>query len=130
MKAVLKLPFTLPSLNQYIDADREHYQKGAKMKREWQCYVNIQINFQLKGVRFNKPVRMHYHWIEKNQKRDMDNISSFGRKVIQDALVKSGVLLLGDGWKGIKGFTDEFHIDKDKPGIVIILDDEEDEIDG
>ena len=55
------------------------------------------------------PTIMHYTWIEANRKRDKDNISSFGRKVIQDALVHGGYLS-GDGWSQIEGFTDAFQI--------------------
>lgn len=48
----------------------------------------------------------------------MDNVSSYGRKVIQDALVKSGVLA-NDGWANIIGFTDEFAVDKMHPRIEV-----------
>lgn len=49
---------------------------------------------------------------------DLDNISSFGRKVIQDALVKTKVLQ-NDGWSNIIGFCDSFSVDKDNPRIEI-----------
>ena len=61
---------------------------------------------------------MRYLWVEKNRRRDKDNISSFGRKVIQDALVKMGVLR-NDGWENIEGFSDNFAVDKGKPRIEI-----------
>lgn len=61
---------------------------------------------------------MKYCWYEKNRRRDLDNISSFGRKVIQDALVKSGVLK-NDGWKEIISFSDEFYVDPDNPRIEV-----------
>lgn len=64
------------------------------------------------------PVYMIYHWHEPNQKRDKDNISSFGRKVIQDALVRAKVLH-NDGWKDIVGFEDRFYTDKKNPRIVV-----------
>ena len=58
----------------------------------------------------------------------MDNISSFGRKVIQDALVDCGVLK-NDGWKNISGFTDMFFVDSQNPRIEVILKEEEEEED-
>ncbi len=61
---------------------------------------------------------MIYHWHEPNQKRDKDNISSFGRKVIQDALVRAKVLH-NDGWKDIVGFEDRFYTDRKNPRIVV-----------
>ena len=59
-------------------------------------------------------------WYEKNKKRDLDNISSFGRKVIQDALVDNGTLK-NDGWENVVGFSDTFYIDKDNPRIEVII---------
>jgi Holliday junction resolvase RusA-like endonuclease len=61
---------------------------------------------------------MAYVWHEPNKRRDLDNISSFGRKVIQDALVNSGVLE-NDGWQNIRGFNDEFKVSKDEPRIEV-----------
>lgn len=51
-------------------------------------------------------------------RRDLDNISSFGRKVIQDALVNAAVLK-GDGWKHVVGFSDRFEVDKENPRIEV-----------
>lgn len=51
-------------------------------------------------------------------RRDLDNISSFGRKVIQDALVNAAVLK-GDGWKHVVGFSDRFEVDKKNPRIEV-----------
>ena len=78
------------------------------MKREAEAIVL----YSAKASRLKKitnPVIMHYTWTEQNRKRDKDNISSFGRKVIQDALVKGGYLQ-NDGWSQIEGFTDSFQI--------------------
>ena len=66
---------------------------------------------------------MQYSWYEKNKKRDLDNISSFGRKVIQDALVASKVLI-NDGWNNIKGFSDEFYVDAKNPRIEVLIEEE------
>ena len=61
---------------------------------------------------------MVYHWYEPNKRRDKDNISSFGRKIIQDALVKAKVLK-NDGWGDIIGFEDRFYVDKKNPRIIV-----------
>lgn len=50
--------------------------------------------------------------------RDKDNISSFGRKVIQDGLVRVGVLK-NDGWKHIEGFSDRFRVDEKNPRVEV-----------
>lgn len=47
-----------------------------------------------------EPVYCRYLWVERDRRRDKDNIAAFGRKVIQDALVQMGALR-NDGWGGI-----------------------------
>lgn len=61
---------------------------------------------------------MHYTRYEPNKRQDKDNISSFGRKVIQDSLVQYGVLK-DDGWKHVVGFSDRFEVDKENPRIEV-----------
>jgi len=118
MGYLLIIPGILNNLNDYIAAERIHRQKGAKMKAVNENIVSIAIRRCMRGITINKPVFMEYTWVEPNKRRDKDNISSFGRKVIQDALVRSGVLH-GDGWKYIVGFSDRFEVDKDNPRIEI-----------
>ena len=124
-KAVYKLviPLKLHSLNEYIDACRRNPHSGAKMKRTDQEAVEWYIRSQLRGVRINKPVTMLYRWHESNRKRDLDNISSYGRKVIQDALVDCRVLA-DDGWNQIHGFQDDFKIDRKHPYIEVLIKEE------
>lgn len=121
-RAVYKLviPLKLHSLNEYIGACRRNPHAGAKMKKTDQDAVEWYIRSQLRGVRINKPVTMLYRWHESNRKRDLDNISSYGRKVIQDALVECRVLV-DDGWKQVQGFQDEFMIDRKHPYIEVII---------
>ena len=114
----LVIPLKLHSLNEYIGACRRNPYRGAKMKKEDQQSIEWLIRSQLRGIRIDKPVRMSYRWYEPNQIRDLDNISSYGRKVIQDALVKTKVLE-NDGWRHIVGFSDEFHVDKKSPRIEV-----------
>ena len=108
----------LPGLNEYVKACRTNAKAGAKMKRDAEDLVIWSVLRQAHGT-VKTPVIMHYHCVETNRKRDKDNISSFGRKVIQDALVKIH-LLPGDGWAHIEGFTDSFDVDKN-PRIEILL---------
>lgn len=58
--------------------------------------------------------------VRKGYARDLDNISSFGRKVIQDALVNAAILK-GDGWKYVVGFSDRFEVDKENPRIEVLI---------
>jgi len=109
----------LCGLNQYIAAERANCYKGAEIKRENETIVITAIRQQLRGIKITKPVYMEYTWIEKNKRRDLDNIT-FGRKFIQDALVKTGVLK-NDSWKYVVGFSDSFKVDKTNPHIEVLI---------
>lgn len=119
----LVIPGKLHSLNEYITACRRNPYQGAKMKRKDQEAVEWYIRSQLRGKRLQKAVRLSYRWYEPNRKRDLDNISSYGRKVIQDALVKTRVIE-NDGWKQVTGFTDDFYVNKENPRIEVIVKEE------
>lgn len=108
---------TLPGLNEYIEQERRHRQAGAKLKKQCECVVLHALR-SLGKLQIEKPVYIIYNWYEKDRRRDKDNISSFGRKVIQDALVKAHILQ-NDGWKNIIGFEDRFEVDKRNPRIVV-----------
>lgn len=117
----LIIPGRLPGLNDFIAAERTNRYKAAKMKREDMDTVLWAAKGCLRGWKASGRVRMRYTWIEPNTKRDMDNISSYGRKVIQDALVE-GHYLHDDGWKDIAGFSDDFAVDKKMPRIEVEID--------
>ena len=120
MEYLLTIPGTLNNLNDYILADRTNRHKGAKMKANNGDIVAIAIKQCMRGVRIEKPVFMEYLWVEPNKRRDKDNISSFGRKVIQDSLVQCGVLK-DDGWKYVVGFSDRFEVDKKNPRVEVLI---------
>lgn len=108
---------TLPGLNELIEAERRNRFIGAKLKKQYEAVV-MRAARSLGNVEFEEPVYMVYHWYEKDRRRDKDNICAFGRKVIQDALVKAR-FLRNDGWKNIAGFENRFYVDKDKPRVVV-----------
>lgn len=118
MEYLLTIPGKLPGLNDYIAAERTNRHKGAKMKADSGDIAAVAIRRCMRGIRLEKPVSMEYTWIEPNRRRDKDNISSFGRKVIQDALVQAGVIR-DDGWKYVAGFSDRFEVDKKNPRIEV-----------
>ncbi len=120
MEYLLIIPGALPNLNDYIAAERTNRHKGAKMKADNGNIVAAAISQCMRDVRIDKPVFMEYLWSEPNRRRDKDNISSFGRKVIQDALVDTGVLK-DDGWKYVVGFSDRFQVDKENPRIEVLI---------
>ena len=110
---------TLPGLNDYIAAERTSRYQAASMKKQCETIV-MHAARSLGKWQPEGPVYMVYHWYEPNRRRDKDNISGFGRKVIQDALVRAKILR-NDGWNDVEGFSDEFEVDKRNPRIVVEL---------
>ena len=94
--------------------------EGNRMKRTDQRAVEWCITSQLRGIRIKKPVFLSYAWYEPNKKRDLDNISGYGHKICQDALVACNVLK-DDGWKYVVGFEDKFYVDRKNPRIEILI---------
>lgn len=93
----------LPSLNEYVNACRTNRYQGSKMKRDLEATIGLFIG---RLPRFEKPVKIHFHWIEANKRRDYDNVA-FAKKFILDALVKRGKLK-DDNRRFVTGFTDTF----------------------
>ena len=118
MTHLLVIKGKLPGLNEYTSACRTNPHKGASMKAKAETIVINAIRAQMRRIHVQEPVRISYRWYEPNRRRDLDNISSFGRKVIQDALVKAHVLE-NDGWRNIVGFKDSFFVDKGDPRIEV-----------
>ena len=115
----ITIPGTLPGLNEYINAERGNRYQAASLKKQTEDMIAACIAQQLRGVRFDGPVKITYTWYEENRKRDKDNIA-FAKKFVQDALVKAGVLA-NDGWQEIVSFSDRFKVDKDNPRVEVII---------
>lgn len=111
------IPGLLPGLNEYIDAERNNKHKAANLKRETEKFIILLIKSKLRGVSIKPPVMIHYTWVERNKRRDKDNIA-FAKKFIQDSLVKAKILP-NDGWEYIEGFTDTFDVDKKNPRVEV-----------
>lgn len=115
---VLTIPGRLPGLNEYTSACRTNPQKGNRMKKDAQEAVMWQILAQMRRCKFERPVFLLFTFYEKDRRRDKDNVSSFARKVIQDALVQSGKLQ-DDGWDYVTGTMERFYVDSENPRIVV-----------
>lgn len=109
----------LPGMNEYTASQRNNRYGGASMKKTAQKAVEADIRRSgIKAV--TCPARLLYAFYEPNRRRDLDNISGFAHKVIQDALVATGILA-GDGWKHITGYTDVFAVDAKRPRIEVTI---------
>lgn len=118
-KAICKIDMKLPSCNEYIQVCRTNPYKAAKFKLNLEEDICL---FTYKLPKFVKPVKIHFHWIESNKKRDLDNIS-FSKKFILDALVKSGKLK-NDNHKFVRAFTDTFEYGEET-GVILEIEEVE-----
>ena len=117
MRQTFTIEGRLPSLNEYIDAERSNRHAAAGMKRNWQKIIRGHLaQYKIKPVA--GPVVLFYDYYEPNKRRDKDNISAIAHKFVQDALVEAGIIP-GDGWDQISRYYDEFYIDKRHPRIVV-----------
>lgn len=82
-------------MNDWIAANRSNKYVGAKMKRETEGVIGLYIRAaRLRGTikPTSTPVIVKIEWHEKSRKRDIDNIQS-GTKFILDALQREGILI-------------------------------------
>jgi Holliday junction resolvase RusA-like endonuclease len=101
--------------------------KAAKIRRgAWSAYADQKRTYEgiiacylddLKPV--DSMVWVDFKWCEKDRRRDPDNIAA-GKKFIFDALVKKGILG-DDRQKNIIGWSDTFTVDKNNPGVNVII---------
>ena len=89
----------LPSLNEYINAERSNRYKGAKLKKD--------------------PINVSIRWYEKDSRRDADNVF-FAVKFILDSLVSYGIIE-NDSQKYIKTIDNVISIDRDFPRIEVYI---------
>jgi Holliday junction resolvase RusA-like endonuclease len=112
----------LESLNETDRDQRNPYyrfygaQKRKALKRriaEWILYRQV--------PKFVTPVKIHIKWVEKDRRRDRDNIRA-GSKVILDALVKQA-RIVNDSQKWLTELTDSYEVDKANPRIEVTISD-------
>lgn len=113
----------LPSLNEYQNACRTHAQSGARFKKKVEEIITWAI---LKGKNSGTlrkvtdyPVQIEIEWHEKDKRRDVDNIKS-AAKFILDAMTKCGVIK-DDGRRYVSQIHDNVIDDKKAFVVVKIL---------
>lgn len=120
MKNILIIDRQLPSLNDYIHKLNNHYQTGAKFKRETEDDIIRYIWLSRVAGTLCKvteyPVEINIEWHEKDEKRDVDNIKS-AVKFILDAM-QSAQIIENDGRKFITQIHDT--IVNDKKTFVVV----------
>lgn len=109
----------MPGFNKITNSNRTNMYAGAKLKKQWTERVAWACKEQNLG-KAEEPVKLKFIWYEPNRRRDPDNFTSAGRKLILDGLQQTGVLE-NDGWKNIKSFSDEWHLDKNNPRVEVFI---------
>jgi Holliday junction resolvase RusA-like endonuclease len=115
------IPHQFTTLNQYIKAERTNRYISAKIKRE----ETLLAESYFIGEKYKTPLRIKFIWHIKDKRTDPDNIA-FCKKFILDGMVNSKAIE-NDSIKYIKGFEDEFIIDKDNIGVEVIMEEVDDE---
>ena len=129
MKQTFEIAAKMPSLNELIRAKGAFGGGAGKrwngynaMKKQWSEVV-AQASRRY-GIKHVERARLGFEWHESTWRRDPDNVSSGGRKLILDSLVKTG-LLPGDGPKNVHGFSDAFAYGAERDLVVITLEEVE-----
>ena len=85
----------LPSLNEVIAKNRTNKYAGAKYKKDIETLIITMIKTAQRAGTIkpiNEPCEIYIYWNEQTKRRDVDNIQS-AQKFILDALVRSGILI-------------------------------------
>jgi Holliday junction resolvase RusA-like endonuclease len=110
----MRIPFRLPSLNEYVDICRRDKYGANAHKQE----IENDISYFIHG-RHDGPVTIQFTWYEPNRRRDVDNVA-FAKKYILDAMQKKGVL---KNDRQVVGFTDSFVYGQGE-GVNVVITDE------
>lgn len=117
-KTKIEIPMKLPSINEYIAAckiQKGKWNKGNQMKQDNQKQM---IPFFKDLKNFDKRVKVDFTWVEKDRKRDLDNVC-WAKKFILDALVQAKKIP-DDSQKYVGDFADHFKLGKEYKVIVKI----------
>ena len=90
----------------------KRYINFVKQNNDRQCVFYIRE--QMRGVKIEKPITIHYDFYCENKRHDRMNIASATDKSFQDALQTCGVIK-NDGWDDVINCTFNFYVDKENP---------------
>lgn len=110
----ITIPGELPDMNQIIKASKMHYGAYAKLKKE----NTEKVVWLAKKLPKMERIDLSITWYCKNRRKDKDNISGGGTKMILDGLVEAGVIK-NDGWGEIGDISHSFKVDKLDPRIEV-----------
>ena len=115
----VEIPGRLPSLNDYVRAERSNRHSAAKIKRETEDMIVALLNG---APSFDKPVLVLFDWIRDDMRTDKDNVA-FAKKFVLDALQSAGVISR-DSWSLCTPFDRRFAINRTNPRTIVTITDE------
>ena len=89
---------------------------ASKYKADLEQEIGLYLT---KMPKMDKPIKIHFHWVESRKNRDIDNVA-FAKKFILDAMVKYGKLK-DDNRKCVTAFTDTFEYGEKNKVILEIM---------
>ena len=111
----------IPTLNQYINTERRNKFAAAKIKRDTEALLVIEMQSQKIKPVVSYPVGVAYAIYAPNKRTDKMNRLTTAVKFIEDALQTAGIIR-GDGWKDLDyPSPPTFRIDKDNPRVEVAL---------
>jgi hypothetical protein len=113
------IPGPLPGLNEIIAAAKGCGGRGraySAMKATWT--QTCALHALSSGLRRVDRVRLAFRWVERDRKRNPDNIAA-AHKFILDGLVTAKILD-NDGWSQVAGWSDTFEVGK-RPGVEVTV---------
>jgi hypothetical protein len=116
---VFFVPVTLPGFNEILQAMRTKSKRRGKSGRKWYKWTEMKKEYEsiiisainASGIQPVKRAYFIFTFIEKNKKRDPDNVAAGARKLILDALQRTDPpILKNDGWACVAGWHDSFSV--------------------
>jgi Holliday junction resolvase RusA-like endonuclease len=116
-----------PGLNDLLREAERHPMAYNKMKRDYETVATSAIRRHLRGYKAQSKVILHYTFGEpsRGKKRDYDNIVAAGRKIINDALVKTKTIV--DDNPNYLGYGTNNFVYVDTPFIKVEIEETNDE---
>lgn len=117
MNQTLWVAGPMPSLNELLGGK---LRDRIRLKRQWRDVVICSARSQ--RLHPMGPVHMRYDFWERDRRRDLSNLFAGAVKIIEDALVRDGVLK-DDSQRWVKRIEfGDVVIDPGRPGVLLTMD--------
>lgn len=106
------------------DHRTKKYRNPEKSRNDAICAKYIKLSKDLRGVKIERPVIIHYSFYCENKMHDRMNVASAFIKSFEDAMQKCRIIR-NDGWDDVLTPTLSFDIDKQKPRVEVTIEEVE-----